>query len=309
MQPTDLNPILHLDQSPILPTRTQPGSNIQHSPPQTRPEEGIKIRAVTKDQYPPGDDTSTPGESRGRVGASESTQEDTGVRRARLTILVIVVAASLLGAVPAATAATGWAGNYPTTGDVTIPAGETVVLDTDLNLTSLTIDGIVECGTNAVKIKARWILVNGTFRCGTHDAPFKKRLTVTLTGSGNGNFTYGDKYIVVPNGGRFELHGKRRRSWTTLEETASIGATTITLARAVWKPGDQLVIAPTNYEMDQAEVVTVASRTGNVVTLTEPLAWEHYCGTDKYAGKTITECAEVGLLSHNIVIRGNVQSA
>ena len=56
MQPTDLNPILHLDQSPILPTRTQPGSNIPHSPPQTRPEEGIKIRAVTKDQYPPGDD-------------------------------------------------------------------------------------------------------------------------------------------------------------------------------------------------------------------------------------------------------------
>ena len=57
MQPTDLNPILHLDQSPILPTRTQPGSNIPHSPSQTRPEEGIKIRAVTKDQYPPGDDS------------------------------------------------------------------------------------------------------------------------------------------------------------------------------------------------------------------------------------------------------------
>ena len=43
MQPTHLGPILHVDQSPILPAGIQPGSNIQHYPWWTRPAGGSKF--------------------------------------------------------------------------------------------------------------------------------------------------------------------------------------------------------------------------------------------------------------------------
>ena len=86
------------------------------------------------------------------------------MRRTRPAIMAILVATSMLVAAPSAAAASNWSDSYPTTGNVTMPAGETVTLDTDLTLTGLQIDGTVRCGDQSVKIKARWILVNGDFR-------------------------------------------------------------------------------------------------------------------------------------------------
>ena len=232
------------------------------------------------------------------------------MRRTSLIVVLMVMLATVVQATPAAAAPVNWSDEFPTTGNVSIPAHKTVVLDTDVNLTGLRIKGTVLCGSDSVALKARWIIVEGTFRCGTHGAPFTKRLTVTLTGNGSKDINgFGDKYIVVPSGGRFELHGKPETTWTTLERTANAGDTTIRLAENAFGVGDRLVIAPTNYYMYQAEEVAVTAKSGRTLTLSEPLAREHFCGSDKFAGKKITECAEVGLLSHNIIIQGNAASA
>ena len=231
-------------------------------------------------------------------------------RRSRLAgIRMALVSLALIGGlttIPSAAAASvGWSSTLPTTGDVTVPAGVTVVLDTDLNLDGLTIEGRVLCGDRSVRIRARWILVKGVFRCGRPAERFTKRLTITLKGSSSADFGgRGDKYLVVVGGGRLELHGKVRRSWTTLAETAASGATTIRLADPAWRPGDRLVVAPTNYTLHQTEEVTVAARDGDVLTLAEPLEYEHFCGKERFRGATLVECAEVGLLTRNITIQG-----
>ena len=228
----------------------------------------------------------------------------------RMAVVVgALTLAHVLVAPQAGAASSPWSESLPTTGDVVVPAGVEVVLDTDLVLETLVIDGTVRCGGASVSIEARWILINGAFECGTRRTAYTGELTITLTGPGTGDHHHaGDKFIAVTPGGRLDLHGERRRTWTHLTEPAQPGDSRIHVADPVWGPGDRIVIAPTNYEADQAETAVVIARTGTRLTLAEPLRWQHWCGTDTFGRRQITSCAEVGLLTHNITIQGDAAS-
>jgi len=206
-------------------------------------------------------------------------------------------------------ASVDWSDEYPTTGTVTIPHGTIVVLDTDLDLTGMIVNGTVKCGNKSIDIEARYILINGTFKCGTHNNRFTKKLTITLTGSGNGDYNgFGDKYFVVA-GGKLNLHGKDRVPWTRLTQTAAKGSTKLKVANHDWKVNDMIVVASTDFRPEQAEELRITAVNGNTLTVDKPLDYMHYCGTETYKGRSITECAEVGLLKRNITIRGNPASA
>ncbi|MCP3976356.1 MAG: hypothetical protein GY720_17870, partial [bacterium] len=128
----------------------------------------------------------------------------------RIVLVALALMTSLAIPLPSAQAATvvNWSEAFPTTGTVTIPVGTTAVLDTHLDLTGMIVNGTVRCGNRNIQIDARYILVNGTFRCGSHDTRFTKNLTITLTGSGNGDHHgFGDKYFTVA-GGKLNLHGQ-----------------------------------------------------------------------------------------------------
>ncbi len=206
--------------------------------------------------------------------------------------------------------ASAWpAGHVPVAGDsVVIPADRTFLLDVSPPpLASLTIAGALVFDEADVDLTAGWIAVQGTLRVGTSAAPFAHRATITLTGSpdappvmGMGNRVLG----VV--GGTLDLHGEPRAGWTRLAATAPAGATQLVLASAPeWRAGDKLVVASTDFDPNRAEVVTVASRGGAVVTLAQPLAWAHYGELQTIASRTVDERAEVGLLTRNIVIQGD----
>lgn len=79
-------------------------------------------------------------------------------------------------------------------------------------------------------------------------------------------------------GGTLEFYGKLwGPSWTQLGATTEAGATTLTLSEPVeWRAGDKIVIATTDYWIDQTEERTIASVSGNTVTLTQPLTYRHY---------------------------------
>ncbi|MCP3974819.1 MAG: hypothetical protein GY720_10025 [bacterium] len=225
----------------------------------------------------------------------------------RIVLVALALMTSLAIPLPTAQAATvvNWSEAFPTTGTVTIPVGTTAVLDTHLDLTGMIVNGTVRCGNRNVQIDARYILVNGTFRCGSHDNRFTKNLTITLTGSGNGDHHgFGDKYFTVA-GGKLNLHGQDRVAWTRLTATAPKGAATLRLENHDWKVGDLIVIASTDFRPEQAEEFRITAVNGNRVTVDHPLDYMHYCGTETYKNRSITECAEVGLLSRNITIRGN----
>jgi cell migration-inducing and hyaluronan-binding protein len=204
-----------------------------------------------------------------------------------------------------------WIGNFPTTGAVTIPAGQTVILDTDVNLTSLTIDGELICADKDLAVKASWIAVHGLLRCGTAAVPYTKQLELMLTGADAGLniMGMGQKFLGAMGGGRVELHGENRLGWTRLAATANIGATQITLKQTPgWRVNDRIVIVSTDYRADHAEERRIAAISGATITLDSPLLYQHWCASEVYGPTTLEQCAEVGLLTRNIVLRGDALS-
>jgi cell migration-inducing and hyaluronan-binding protein len=200
-------------------------------------------------------------------------------------------------------------GQVPSAGDsVVIPADRTVLLDVSPPpLASLTIAGALVFDEADVDLTAGWIAVQGTLRIGTTSAPFQHRATITLTGSPDAPpvFGMGNRVLGVL-GGTLDLHGEPRDGWTRLAATAPAGATQLVLASApAWRAGDKLVVASTDFDPNRAEVVTVTSRSGAVVTLEKPLAYAHFGELQTIGGRTVDERAEVGLLTRNIVIQGD----
>ena len=79
-----------------------------------------------------------------------------------------------------------------------------------------------------------------------------------------------------------------------------------------WVAGEVIIIASTDYDHTEAEQMTIASVDNTdpnnpVLTLTTPLINKHYAGiyTVGTTGDFIEMRAEVGLLTRNIVYRGD----
>lgn len=108
---------------------------------------------------------------------------------------------------------------------------------------------------------ASYIFVkNGTMQVGTEENPYTSRITITMHSNVSSPYIpiYGNKVIAV-RFGTLDLHGvKRTPTWTTLDTTVQPGSAQITLREAVdWKVGEEIVIAPTSFEVDEAEKRTI----------------------------------------------------
>lgn len=211
-----------------------------------------------------------------------------------------------------------WGGKVPAEGaNVTLPAGQTVLLDVSPpRLGSVTIPAgsalVFDDGADR-ELRTDWIMVHGgRLEIGTEARPFTHRATITLTDArpGENVMDMGDKFIGLMMGGTLELHGQPRLSWTRLAATARAGASTVTLQEAPnWKGGDTIVLASTDFDHTQAETAVVAGVSGQTVTLTAPLKNGHYGEVHTFAGRSLSERGEVGLLSRNVTIQGEGASS
>lgn len=210
----------------------------------------------------------------------------------------------------AASAETWTAAGLPTSGDVTISAGQQITLDQNLTLNSLTIVGELACANQDLALSAKWIMVHGRFACGTASSRFTNNLTITLTGSDQSEdiMQMGTKFLGAMGGGQIELHGENRQGWTSLAASAAKGSNTVTLAENPWRVGDKIVLVSTDFHWDHGEERTILAMNGNTLTLDAPLAFGHHCASESFGSTSITECGEVGLASRNIVIRGDAGS-
>ena len=143
----------------------------------------------------------------------------------------------------------------------------------------------------------------GFLEIGSEDCPFEGNAHILLTGKrGAYESVDGEKFISVHEGGSLEIHGKPKLSWTKLSQTAKRGGIlrTIFLLDDVssWMPGDKLVLASTDFDFNQAEVVTVKKCTGKSCTVQGPLEFDHFGEIDS----GVDMRGEVGLLTRNIVI-------
>lgn len=203
-----------------------------------------------------------------------------------------------------------WPNNQiPTAGDkVVIARDQEVLLDlSPPALNGLTVNGkLIFADESDLALTTEWIMVFGELQIGTEANPFRHKATITLTDNNEGEqlMGMGDRGIMM-SGGTLNLHGNITNTWTKLAETAEKGATTIEVLNAEqWQAGDEIVLASTDYNPRQAERRTIASVSGNTITLTEPLAYMHF-GEITYG---VDERGEVGLLTRNIKVQSSEDS-
>jgi hypothetical protein len=135
--------------------------------------------------------------------------------------------------------------------------------------------------------------------------------------------------VLGVRAGTLDLHGQPRTpSWTRLAATAHPGDTEIELAAEVnWRVGDELVLASSSRDMNEAEVASVLAVNGSRVTLDHPLSFQHWGEIEEYAGRHVDMRAEVcpvclwcgcvtdggcaaqvGCLTRNVVVQGDETS-
>lgn len=223
-----------------------------------------------------------------------------------------------------------WDNGVPTAADdAVVPAGKLVWLNASVHeAKTLLVQGTaaaVENGPTDKTLSADWILVDGgSFNIGSAANRYDTHtFTITLEGDNptqdlpSLGITSNDAFLMTRNGGVLSLFGSSETSWTQLGATASVGASSITLKEEVtWDIGDEIVIASTTFDMNEAETRTVSgiSADKKTVFLSFPLSFSHYGELQNYDnGKgtvyELDERAEVGLLSHSIKIQGDADSA
>ncbi len=213
-----------------------------------------------------------------------------------------------------------WGGQVPSAGQsVVVPEGADILLDQNIDLKRLTIFGTLQCAPKDLDLRAEEIMVHGRFVCGIETDRYEHQLKITLVGDrppdvDREGLGMGTKVLGVMAGGRLEFHGEDRMSWLHLDETVNPGADRITLSGAAnWRPGDQIIITSSSQDYQEAEVKTIASIEGRAVTLTSPLSFRHFGEVQVYSNDqrtwTADTRAEVGLLSRNIQIAGDEDSA
>ena len=195
-----------------------------------------------------------------------------------------------------------------------IPPGQNILLDVSTpKLYTIIIEGTLTFKDTDLELHAHYILANkGNIIIGTPKKPITSKITITLYGKKNDKQLpmYGNKMMAVHQG-VLDIHGvKRNPTFTLLSETANIGAKTIKLKQSVdWKVGEEIVIASTDYEHLNSETRFIKEVVNSkTLVLDAPLQFKHYSAIETYDGEQFPMECEVGLLTRNILIKGDSTS-
>ncbi|MGL4609719.1 MAG: G8 domain-containing protein [Trueperaceae bacterium] len=237
-----------------------------------------------------------------KVGTTK-IQAQTDTAQSNL-VTVTVVERSALWSDPAT-----WGGVVPTADqNVTIPRDKRILLDVSTpDLKGIVIEGVLAFANQDLELTADWIMVHGgSLEIGSTTAPFTNRTTITLNGPKEDvlGMNMGGRLIGVMMGGKMAMHGEPRTSWTKLNRTANVGETTLELLEAPnWRVGDQIIVASTDFDFNQAETFSITAINDKTVTLDKPLKFMHWGTTETFNGKVVDQRAEVGLLTRNITVQ------
>jgi hypothetical protein len=176
-----------------------------------------------------------------------------------------------------------------------------------------------------VTLECSYLVINhGRFAIGQSiDEPYTKKAVIRLFGDRLSPELplYGAKVLFMRMG-QLDLHGiPRQPVWTLLNRTALPGDNSIVVRGPVdWQPGEELIIAPTDFEPLHYERFHIISVTplgdgsaSVVIVLDGTLVYQHY-GVRQCFGSVpntvcVDEIAEVFILNRNIDIVGDATSA
>jgi hypothetical protein len=219
-----------------------------------------------------------------------------------------------------------WGGVLPGPGaDIVIPAGRTIVLDTNpAAIGALRVEGTLKFDQRDINLTAASINVTGSFQIGSPAEAYRHKAVITLVGAPGGANDGVARGINV-EGGQFSLYGSAPSPvWTKLNANASARANDFVLRDSTnWKVGDVIAMAPTDfYGVSQTERFTITQANGTGISTNAGLAQARW-GVLQYVtsnGMSLTpepgytppalpaptvldQRAAVGNLSRNIVIQ------
>ena len=207
-----------------------------------------------------------------------------------------------------------------TTGEsVWIQPGQRIMLDCDVDIYMLVVQGTLEFDRKDINLDARYVFVmDGRFTVGTEQAPFLQKAVITLHGGPVSTEipVYGAKTLSC----RFcslDLHGKPvldGRTHVKLAQTAPAGASELLLQEPIgWDPGSEIVVTSTaaNGTLEEFDMLIIDSVTNNGlrIVLKTALKYEHLGETMRFDGGHSADFrANVALLSRNVVVQGDPSS-
>ncbi|KAJ9465077.1 hypothetical protein DIPPA_26072 [Diplonema papillatum] len=211
-----------------------------------------------------------------------------------------------------------WAGGIlPGEGDtVVLVTGRNIILDIDPpQLFFMLVDGALIFDDSADRaLDMKYMLIRGgRLQIGKEAAPFQHKAVITLHGNRSSTPlpVYGTKNIAV-RGGDVLLYGQPKTpTWTRLSATAAAGDRYVSLREATnWLVGDEIVVAPGGYDLYEYETRVVTSITdgGRTLHFETPLLHDHFGAVEDHYGTLVDMSVEVGVLSRNIKIQGDVDS-
>ena len=219
---------------------------------------------------------------------------------------------------------------------IEIPANTYIILDVDTPvLDKLVVVGRLKFDGNRRTLSVHRMLVWGEVEIGTRVQPYTEPAEIILHGRradptlvATDQHFLGNKNLVVF--GKITMAGTPTPvQWTTLATTAAVNQTSLAVATDVrgWRVGDKIVVTGTeypeadgfedrddasldNYHPHQEETLTITAIKGRTITFAEPLIATHFAGkVADSMGRAVVLAAHVGLLSHNIKVSGNFDSA
>ena len=220
---------------------------------------------------------------------------------------------------------TTWGGEYingvkntipglETKGDsIWIQRGQRILLDCDIKVYMLIVQGNLEFDRKDIKLDANYIFVmGGSFAVGTEEEPFLQQAIITLHGSPvskeipvYGSKTLSCRFCTLDLHGRPVLDG---RTHAKLAQTAYRGMNELNLTEPVdWDPlgGKARILVTSSAEsgtmedFDELNLVEVLDG-GYRLKVSQPLKYDHLGETRHFAnGYTVAFRCEVALLSRN----------
>jgi G8 domain/Right handed beta helix region/Peptidase inhibitor family I36 len=209
----------------------------------------------------------------------------------------------------------------PTAADVvSIPAGRSVTYDQVSNaaITCVDVSGTLTFVTTSdTRLTTGTLLIpnGGTLQIGPEPAAYRAEIVITeqpLDTTGVDPEQYGTGVLIA---GTVSIAGAPKTpTFTRLTTEPIAGATTLMLSETPtgWQVGDRLVLPDTRQLLGgpggdddpyvwKGEVLTIASLSGNTVTLTAPLAYTHQGARN--AEEVLEILPHVGNLTRNVEIK------
>jgi len=83
---------------------------------------------------------------------------------------------------------------------------------------------------------------------------------------------------------KFSMHGEPRvKTWTLLSSTIMVNTAVLTVDDAVdWRIGEEIVVASTGFDHNEAEQRRITNITGNQITVDRPFEFQHLGTVENY---------------------------